>query len=111
MWLEIIVDGAIVTFSQVGMYLDRFGQDPRCEWASKIEAEAQRFCGRGDGVKFRCDKGDLRIWLHKDAVRPVIRAIAEAEPSMPEDLRVFFQRIGYLLEHSEELGVRIVDLR
>jgi hypothetical protein len=110
MWLEIIVDGKIVTFSQVGMYLDRLGKDPRCEWASKIEVEAQKICGRTEGVKFRCDQGDLRIWLHKDAVGPVVRVITEAEPSIPEGIRWFFQRICYLLEHSEELGVGVMDL-
>lgn len=111
MWLEIIVDGKIVTFSQVGMYLDKFGKDTRCEWASKIEAEAQRICGRTEGVKFHCDRGDLRIWLHEDAVGTVVRVITEAENSIPEGIRWFFQRICYLLEHSEELGIGIADLR
>jgi hypothetical protein len=110
MWLEIIVGGSIVTFSQVGMYLDSLGKDPRCEWATLIESEARKICGKTEGVTFRCDKGDLRIRLHKDAVRSVVRAITEAEPSMPEGVRGFFLRICYLLEHSEELGVRVMDL-
>jgi hypothetical protein len=110
MWLEIIVGGGIVTFSNVGMYLDKFGKDPRCEWATKIEAEAQKICGRKEDVQLRCDRGDLRIWLHKDAVRSVVRAIKEAEPSIPEGVRGFFQRICYLLEHSDELAVRVADL-
>lgn len=110
MWLEIIVGGSIVTFSNVGIYLDKFGKDLRCGWASKIEADAQKICGRKEGVQFRCDSGDLRIWLHEDAVRSVVRAITEAEPSMPEGVRGFFQRVCYLLEHSDELAVRVADL-
>lgn len=110
MWLEMIVDGAIVTFSQVGMRLDVYGKDQRCVWASKIEDKARKICGRTDGVRFTCDRGDMTIRLHKDAVKPVIRAISEAELSMPEDIRWFFQRISYLLEHSDEFGVRVADL-
>ena len=102
MWLELIVGGKIVTFSQVGMQLDRCGKDQRCEWAAKIEAEAQKICGRREGVQFRCERGDLRIWLHEDAVKPVVRAIEEAEEQIPEDIRWFFQRIAYLLEHGEK---------
>jgi hypothetical protein len=105
MWLEMIVGGKIVTFTQAGMCLDRFGQDHRCEWASKIEAEARKICGRAEGVRFACEKGDLSINLHEDAVRPVVRAIAEAEPSMPEEVRGFFQRISYLLENGERYGI------
>lgn len=111
MWLEMIVDGAVVTFSQAGMYLDQFGKDPRCEWASRIESDAQKTCGNKEGVKFGCEKGDLRIWLHRDAVRTVVRIIAEAEPAMPEEVRVFYRRISYLLQHSDELGVRVLEPR
>ncbi|MDG6975959.1 MAG: hypothetical protein JRN27_07715 [Nitrososphaerota archaeon] len=108
MWLEMIVGGKVVTFSQVGMHLDRFGNDQRCGWAAKIEAEAQKICGRREGVQFRCERGDLRIWLHEDAVKPVIRAIEEAEQEIPEDIRWFFQRISYLLAHGERY--EILDL-
>jgi len=95
----------LVTFSQVGMYLDRLGKDPRCEWASRIEADAKRICGNTEGIKFRCEKGDLSIVLHEDAVRPVVRAIVEAEPSMLIEVREFFQRICYLLEKGERVEV------
>ena len=105
MWLEVIVGGKIVTYSQVGVRLNEWGVDPRCEWAAKIEAEARKVCGRDEGVRFRCQEGDLSVWLHEDAVGPVVRAIAEMEQSIPEDIRWFFQRIGYLLEHGERTGV------
>jgi hypothetical protein len=104
-WLEIIVGGSIVTFSQVGTRLDGFGKDPRCEWASRIEADARKICGNVEGVKFRCERGDLSIVLHEDAVRPVIRAIADLEPSMPDEVRGFFRRISYLLEDGERVDV------
>ena len=105
MWLEIIVGRGPVTFSQVGMYVDRLGKDSRCEWASRIEADARRICGRSEGIKFSCRKGDLSIVLHEDAVRSVVRAIVEAEPSMPTEIRGFFQRICYLLENGERVTV------
>ena len=105
MWLEIIVGRGLVTFSQVGMCMDGFGRDPRCEWASRIEADARRICGRSEGIKFRCEKGDLSVVLHEDAVGPVVRAIVEAEPSMPIEIRGFFQRICYLLEKGERVEV------
>ena len=99
-----------MTFSNVGMHLDRWGKDPRLEWASKVGAEAQKVCRRSEGVEFLNDGGDLRIHLHRDAVPSVVRAIAEMEPSMPQEVVGFFQRISYLLEHSEELGVTARDL-
>lgn len=101
MWVEIIVGGALVTFSNAGMYLDSMGQDPRVEWAPKIEAEARRICGRSEGVSFRIQSGDLRVNLHEDAVRPVVRAIAQALPDIPQEVHWVFQRISYLLEHGE----------
>ena len=110
MWLEIIVGGGLVTFSNVGVYLNKWGKDPRLEWASKVESEAQRVCGRTEGVEFLNEGGDLRIHLHRDAVPSVIRVIAQMEPSMPQEVVGFFQRISYLLEHSEELGLTARDL-
>ncbi len=101
MWLEIIVGGGLVTFSNTGMYLNHWGVDPRVEWAAKVEAEARRICGRSDGIIFSCEKGDLSIRLHEDAVKPVIRAITEAEESMPDEIKGFYQRISYLLENGE----------
>ena len=83
--------------------MDRLGKDPRCEWASRIQADARRICGRSEGVKFSCEKGDLSIVLHEDAIGPVVRAIAEAEPSMPVEIQGFFQRICYLLENGERV--------
>lgn len=105
MWLEIIVGRGVVTFSNVGMCVDKFGRDLRCEWASRIEADARRICGRSEWITFRCLKGDLSINLHEDAVRPVVRAITEAEQSMPEEIRWFFLRICYLLEHGERVTI------
>lgn len=110
MWLEIVVGGDLVTFSNAGMYLTKWGKDPRLEWASKVGAEAQRACGRTEGVEFLNDEGDLRIHLHRDAVPSVVRVIAEMETSMPQEVVGFFLRISYLLEHSEELGVTARDL-
>jgi hypothetical protein len=107
MWLEMIVGGGIVTFSQVGMHLDEFGRDPRCEWAPKIEAEARRMCGRTEGIRLRAEDGDLSIWLHEDAVPSVVRAITEALPSMPVEVQGFYQKICYLLENGER--VRLTD--
>jgi hypothetical protein len=103
MWLEMIVGGKMVTFSKVGMWMDSFGRDPRCEWAQRIEAEARRICGNTNGVIFTCLKGDLSIRLHEDALRSVIRAINEAEPSMSPEVRSFYQRVCYLLEKSDPL--------
>jgi hypothetical protein len=103
MWLEIVVGGGMVTFSQVGAYLDSLGKDPRCEWASKIEAQARRFCGRSEGIVFSAEKGDLSIRLHEDAVPAVVRAITESEPSMPEAIRGFYQRVVFLLENGERV--------
>lgn len=108
MWVEIIVGGRIVTFTNVGMYLNSMGNDPRCEWASKIEAQARKLSPRPDDVDFRCKSGDLRIWIRDEAVQAVVRAITEAELSIPEDIRWFFQRICWLLEHRE--GTRVMDL-
>lgn len=110
MWLEIIVGGGLVAFSNVGVRLNSWGKDPRLEWAAKVEAEAQRICGRADGVEFLNDEGDLRIHLHTDALPSVVRVIAELEPSMPQEVVGFFQRISYLLEHSEGLGVTASEL-
>lgn len=110
MWLEIIVGGGLVTFSNVGVFLNGWGKDPRLEWAAKVAAEAQRVCGRAEGVEFLNDEGDLRIHLHRDAVPPVIRVIAGMEPSMPHEVVGLFQRISYLLEHSDELGVTAREL-
>lgn len=109
MWVEIIIGGGIVTFSQAGTYLDSLGRDPRCEWAPIIEAEARRISGRAEGIRFTAQGGDLSVRLHEDAVLPVIRAIAQAETSMPTGVRGFYQRICYLLEHGER--VRLADLR
>ncbi len=61
--------------------------------------------GRAEGITFRCMKGDLSINLHEDAVGPVVRAIAELEPSMPTGIRGFFQRISYLLENGERVTI------
>ena len=108
MWLEVIVGGGIVTFSNAGSCLDSMGVDPRCEWAPRIEAEARRYCGRAEGITFACNRGDLSVKLHEDAVASVVRAIAEAGPSMPVDILGFYQRISYLLEHAER--VRLLDL-
>ncbi|MDG7008574.1 MAG: hypothetical protein JRN06_10085 [Nitrososphaerota archaeon] len=110
MWLEIIVGGGLVTFSNAGVHLNRWGKDPRLEWASRVEAEAQRTSGKTEGVEFLDDEGDLRIHLHRDAVPSVIRAIDKMEPSMPQDVVGFFQRISYLLENSDELGATVRDL-
>lgn len=101
MWVEIIVGGALVSFSNAGMYLNRMGVDTRLEWIPKIEAEARKICGRSEGVKFRIEAGDVRVNLHEDAVRPMLRAIDEALTRMPEDIHWFFQRISYMLEHGE----------
>ena len=92
-----------MTFSNVGMLLDEMGKDPRCEWARRIEDQAQKVCGRTEGVRFSCHGGDLSIWLHEDAVLPVIRAINEAEPEMPNYVKGFFQRIAYLVENGERV--------
>jgi hypothetical protein len=105
MWVEIIVGGSLVTFSQAGICMNSLGVDPRCEWAPRIEAGARRICGRADGVRFSCDRGDLRINLHEDAVGPVVRAITDALPSMPPEIHGFFQRICYLLENGERVGI------
>ena len=69
-----------MTFSQAGVCLNSLGVDPRCEWAPKIEAEARKMCARPEEVRFACEKGDLRVNLHEDAVGPVVRAINEALP-------------------------------
>jgi len=108
MWLEIIVGGGIVTFSQVGAYLDSWGRDPRCEWAPRIESEARRICGRTDGITFSAKGGDFSVRLHEDAVPSVVRAITEAEPHMPLEIRGFYQRISYLLENGER--ARLIDI-
>lgn len=94
-----------MTFSQAGTYLNGLGEDPRCQWAPKIEAEARKICGRSDGISFVCEKGDLRINIHEDAVGPVVRAINDALPEMPVEIHRFFLRIGYLLENGERLGI------
>jgi hypothetical protein len=108
MWLEIIVGGGIVTFSQVGRYVDPEGHDPRCKWAPRIESEARKLCGRDEWVTFADLKGDLSIRIHEDAVESVVRAITEAEPLMSEYVRAFYQRVSYLLEDGER--VRPFDL-
>ncbi len=90
--------------------MDGLGKDPRCEWAPRIEAEARKICGREEGVRFECHRGDLSIVLHRDAVKPVVRAIAELAPSMPEYTRWFFLRISYLLENREPVNP-ILDTR
>ncbi|HZW85437.1 MAG TPA: hypothetical protein VFE91_06010 [Nitrososphaerales archaeon] len=103
MWLEIIVGGGIVTFSNVGMLLNEMGKDPRCEWAARIEERAQKVCGRKEGVRFGCRSGDMSIWLNEDAVLPVVRAINEALPDMPDYVKGFFQRVAYLVENGERV--------
>jgi hypothetical protein len=105
MWVEIIVGGSLVTFSQAGVCMNAFGLDPRCEWAARIEAEAREICGRSDGLKFACEKGDLHVNLHEDMVGPVVRVINESLPSMPKEVHGFFLRICYLLENGERLGI------
>ena len=108
MWLEILVDGGIVTFTNVGTQLDSMGRDQRCLWAAKIEAEARRICGKTDEVVFQCEKGDLSVRLHKDAVLAVVRAIGESVEVMPVEIRGFYQKIAYLVEKGER--VRLIDL-
>lgn len=107
--MEMIVDGALVSFSNAGTYLNNLGEDPRAQWAPKIEAGARRICGRSDGILFRCEGEYLSVILHEDAVRPVVRVITEALPDMPQEIHGFYQRICFLLEHGERYTMQ--DIR
>ena len=97
--LEVVVDGEDVEFRSIdGENGD--GQDPRFEWALRIETRAREIYG-GDPsrITFRFDgKEGIRLLADRDSKVCVMRAIREEYDSMPAKVKAFSLDIIQILE-------------